>query len=122
MLRVAASVVALLSVIFSFATASAKSPILASIPKAASPALITPNGSWPTYHHDDAHTGYDPAAPAVGTVVPTPGWTQTPLDGEVYAEPLIYNGIVYAATLNNTVYALNQTDGTLIWSKNVGTP
>jgi outer membrane protein assembly factor BamB len=97
-------------------------------PAKPSPAVATPqpaapaNGSWTTYHHDDAHTGNDPAAPAVGAVAPTPGWTQTTLDGEVFAEPLIYNGIVYAATLNNTVYALNQSDGTLIWSKNVGVP
>src|SRR5450759_1947590 len=97
-------------------------------PAKPSPAVAAPqpavsaNGSWTTYHHDDAHTGNDPAAPAVGAVAPTPGWTQTTLDGEVFAEPLIYNGIVYAATLNNTVYALNQSDGTLIWSKNVGVP
>src|SRR5713226_4653247 len=122
MLRVAASVVALLSVIFSFATASAKSPVLASILKAASPSVITPNGSWTTYHHDDAHTGYDPAAPAVGTVSPTPGWTQPTLDAEVYAEPLIHNGLVYVATLNNTVYALNQTDGSIVWQMPLGTP
>jgi outer membrane protein assembly factor BamB len=55
-------------------------------------------------------------------VAPTAGWTQTVLDGEVYAETLVYNGIVYAATLNDTVYALNQADGTQIWSKNVGAP
>jgi polyvinyl alcohol dehydrogenase (cytochrome) len=84
--------------------------------------VVTPNGSWTTYHHDNAHTGNDPAAPAVGSVAPTPGWTETTLDGEVYAEPLIYNGLVYVATLNNSVYALNQTDGTQVWRINLGAP
>ena len=85
-------------------------------------AVVTPNGSWTTYHHDNGHTGYDAAAPALGPVGVTPGWTETALDGQVYAEPLVYNGVVYATTLNNTVYALNQADGTQLWMKNLGTP
>lgn len=90
------------------------------LPRAAAP--IVPNGSWTTYHRDDAHTGNDPTAPAATTVIATPGWTMPTLDGDVYAEPLIFNGVVYVATLNDTVYALNQIDGSIIWSKNVGTP
>jgi PQQ-like domain len=85
---------------------------------------IAGGGAWTTYHHDNAHTGYDPLAPAAasGAVSPTPGWTLSVLDAEVYAEPLIYNGLVYVATLNNTVYALNQSDGSVVWSKHLGTP
>jgi hypothetical protein len=80
---------------------------------------ITPNGSWPTYHHDDAHTGFDASQPtALGA---TTGWTAS-LDAAVYAEPLVYQGIVYAATLNNSVYALNQTDGSVVWSRNLRAP
>jgi hypothetical protein len=101
---------------------SAKPPQLALSRAAALPAVITPNGSWTTYHHDDGRTGYDPAAPTVGTVSPTPGWTQPTLDAEVYAEPLIYNGLVYVATLNNTVYALNQSDGSIVWQMPLGAP
>src|SRR5438309_7180628 len=86
------------------------------VPKTA----VTPNGAWTTYHHDNAHTGYDPSAPTATSAAATPGWTLATLDGEVYAETLIFNGVVYAATLNNTVYALNQTDGSVLWSKNVG--
>jgi polyvinyl alcohol dehydrogenase (cytochrome) len=81
---------------------------------------IVANGSWPTYHRDNARTGNDPTLPAVTTV--TAGWTSAVLDGQVYASPLVYGGIVYAATLNNTVYALNQTDGSLIWSTHLRTP
>src|SRR5712692_478622 len=68
-------------------------------PATAGAAAVTGGGSWTTYHHDDAHTGYDPSAPTLGTVTPTPGWSQVVLDAEVYAEPLIYNGLVYVATL-----------------------
>jgi hypothetical protein len=83
-------------------------------------AAVTTNGAWTMYHHDDGHTGYDPAAPAITSV--QAGWVSPVLDGEVFAEPLVFNGIVYAATLNDTVYALNQSDGTVLWSKNVGAP
>ncbi len=98
------------------AHAPASTTARASAPKA----VVTPNGAWTTYHHDDGHTGYDPSAPAITSV--QAGWVSPTLDGEIYAEPLVYNGIVYAATLNDTVYALNQSDGTLLWSKNVGAP
>src|SRR5260370_8103865 len=72
------------------------------------------------YHHDDAHTGTDPAAPALTAVHPSAGWTETALDEEVYAEPLIFNGLVFVATLNNTVYALDQMTGMVVWSTHVG--
>ena len=101
-------------------------PVAAATPSAAAHSryttMIVPNGSWTTYHRDDGHTGFDPSAPRVGAVTPTAGWTTPTLDESVYAEPLIYNGVVYAATLNDTVYALNQLDGSIIWSKHVGTP
>src|SRR5260370_6676301 len=85
-------------------------------------AVVTPNGAWTTYHYDNSRAGYDPTAPAIASVAPTPGWTLATLDGEVYGSTLIYQGVVYAATLHNTVYALNQIDGTVLWSKNVGAP
>jgi outer membrane protein assembly factor BamB len=94
-----------------------------------SPAVSTPappiklaaaSGSWTVYHHDDAHTGNDPTLPKVSSV--STSWVSAALDGEVYASPLVYNGIVYAATLNNTVYAFNQTTGAVVWSTNLGAP
>src|ERR1700675_471347 len=83
-------------------------------------ALAASTGAWTEYHRDDAHTGADPTLPLMSGV--TTGWTSAAMDGQVYAEPLISNGVVYAATLNNTVYAFNQATGALLWSKNVGSP
>ncbi|TMF74594.1 MAG: hypothetical protein E6I15_09755 [Chloroflexi bacterium] len=85
------------------------------------PAAITAgSGAWTVYHHDNAHTGYDSTQPAASGA--TTGWVSPTLDGSVYAEPLVFNGIVYTATLQGTVYAINQSDGTIAWSKNVGVP
>jgi hypothetical protein len=81
---------------------------------------ITPNGAWTVYHHDNAHTGFDSSRPAATTA--SVGWTSPALDETVYGSPLVYQGVVYVGTLNNTVYALNQSDGSVVWSKNLGAP
>jgi putative pyrroloquinoline-quinone binding quinoprotein len=77
-------------------------------------------GQWTKYHRDDGHTGYDPTLPPLSSV--TTGWTSGLMDQEVYASPLVFNGVVYAATLNNTVYAFSQATGATLWSKNLGAP
>jgi hypothetical protein len=89
-------------------------------PAAINAAAAASTGSWTVYHRDDAHTGNDPTLPAANGA--TAGWSSVALDGHVYAEPLIFNGVVYTATLNDTVYALRQSDGVVLWSKNVGAP
>ncbi len=40
----------------------------------------------------------------------------------MYAEPLYYNGYVFIATENNSVYALSATTGAIVWSTHLGTP
>lgn len=78
------------------------------------------SGIWTTYHRDDAHTGYDPSLSKMN--VTTAGWVSPALDAAVYAEPLIYNGMVYAATLNNSVYALDQFTGAVVWHTQTSAP
>ncbi len=75
---------------------------------------------WPVYHRDPLRTGYDPAfvAPRAPLAV---AWS-APLDGAVYAEPLVVAGNVIAATENDTVYALDPLDGAVRWRRHLGTP
>ncbi len=111
--------------VFSLNAASASGPVITAHAASAHPSApraVTGGGSWTEYHHDDAHTGYDTSAPTVGSIGPTAGWVEHALDAEVYAEPLIFNGLVYAATLNDTVYALDQSTGTIVWSTHLGSP
>lgn len=89
-------------------------------PSPSSSAAVAPNGTWTVYHHDDGHTGYDPSLPRLSSV--STGWVSGTMDAQVYASPLIDNGMVYAATLNNTVYAFNQATGATVWSVNLGAP
>jgi len=86
----------------------------------AAAAAVSSTGAWTIYHHDNARTGYDSTQPpAIGAGT---GWVSPTLDGQVYGEPLVYNGFVYVATLMNTVYSLNQSTGAVVWSKNLGAP
>jgi outer membrane protein assembly factor BamB len=75
---------------------------------------------WPTYHADGARSGVDQstgAATPFGT-----GWTSPDLGGDVYAEPLVHDGLVYVATEGNDVYALNEINGQVVWHRSAGTP
>jgi outer membrane protein assembly factor BamB len=55
-------------------------------------------------------------------VAPNFAWKSPILDGAVYAEPLVDQGMVIVVTENNSVYALSEKDGQPIWHKNLGLP
>ncbi len=81
------------------------------------PAFGSP--SWPVYNGNAQRTGNDTSEPALLPV--HHAWSR-PVDSAVYAQPLVYNGRVFTATENNTVYALDAHDGAILWSRHLGTP
>lgn len=76
-------------------------------------------GNWPTYNKDNQRTGFYPENNATGFGLL---WRSAKLDGQIYAEPLLYSGMVFVATENDSVYALNATTGEIVWRTNLGTP
>ena len=70
---------------------------------------------WTTYRHDSARSGIDPDSTAPGA--PVQAWQTPALDGQVWAEPLVYGSHVYVATENDTVYALDLSTGAVAWAK-----
>jgi polyvinyl alcohol dehydrogenase (cytochrome) len=76
--------------------------------------------SWTVYHDSPAGTGIVPAVTAVDTA--TRAWTSPTLDGQLYGEPLVFDGRVYVATENDTVYALSASNGAVAWSARLGRP
>jgi len=74
------------------------------------------------YHGDLIHNGYDPDEPTYQSLAPTLAWNSPTLNGASYGEPLVYGGLVYAVTENNSVYALSVTTGQIVWRENLGTP
>jgi hypothetical protein len=82
-----------------------------------------PETDWTTYHGNNSRSA-DASGPTEG-VQPScvrPGWKSQALDGQVYAEPLVYHGVVVVATEKDLVYGLNLTSGGTIWVARLGTP
>jgi hypothetical protein len=87
---------------------------------AGSAARLDPTSSWTVYHGNPLGTGVDPSG--VTFSPPNLAWTSPVLDGQLYGEPLEAAGRVYAATENDTIYALAANTGAILWSSHVGTP
>jgi polyvinyl alcohol dehydrogenase (cytochrome) len=75
--------------------------------------------AWITYDHDGARSATDPDSGS--PVTPAAAWGPTQLDGDVYAQPLVFGSRVYAATENDTVYALDAGSGAVVWRRSLGT-
>ncbi|MGA2472150.1 MAG: PQQ-binding-like beta-propeller repeat protein [Acidimicrobiales bacterium] len=82
------------------------------------PSTSTP--SWTVYHGDPEGSGV--AASVSSVTLSSAAWTSPALDGQLYGEPLAWNGHVFVATEDDTVYALSAATGAIEWSSHVGTP
>jgi polyvinyl alcohol dehydrogenase (cytochrome) len=78
-----------------------------------------PGTDWPTYGHDFARTGVAGTVAAAGPL--RVSWRAN-LDGAVYGQPLLVGSMVIAATENDSLYALDQATGKVVWRTHVGTP
>jgi hypothetical protein len=75
--------------------------------------------SWTVYHGDPLGSGIDTSGVTFSPA--NEAWTSPALDGQLYGEPLEATGRVFAATENDTVYALAANSGQVLWSTHVGT-
>ena len=71
------------------------------------------------YDRNTRRTGIAGGLPAVGEL--SVAWRDR-LDGAVYGQPLIIGSYVVVATENDTIYALNDATGAVVWRTHVGTP
>jgi polyvinyl alcohol dehydrogenase (cytochrome) len=84
-------------------------------------ATAVDRGNWSVYGANDLHSNVDPApVPAAGVLYEE--WTTPPLDGAVYAEPLVVDGCLIVATENDTVYAFDAFSGALRWRVHLAAP
>jgi outer membrane protein assembly factor BamB len=92
-------------------TASASTTVVTSVPS---------GSAWTTYGG-----GVDRRSNAVGAPAPaaTPArlWTSA-VDGAVYGQPLVFDGLVLVGTEADTVYAFDAGTGAMRWSVHLGTP
>jgi hypothetical protein len=83
-------------------------------------------GSELTNSGGDLRTGWYPNESAISPGLVSGGtfgrlWS-TPVQGQVYAQPLLDDGTLFVATEENDVYGLNPTTGAVQWSKSLGEP
>jgi len=83
------------------------------------PGGVTPS-TWTTFDQNGQRTGVDASGASFSPAVAA--WTSPALDGQLYGQPLVATGRVYAATQHDTVYALAADSGAVLWSTHVGTP
>jgi outer membrane protein assembly factor BamB len=93
---------------------------LTELPQQTSVPSTASNGAdWTTYHLNNQRTGYVAGTPDPQRL--SRKW-QLPLDGAVYAEPLVVGKRVIVATEGDTLYALDRASGSVQWRTHVGTP
>jgi len=110
--------------------------LLAALPAAMPAPSASDSGGILMFHGDLARTGWNAAERTLTPATARPGslrkqWA-SPVQGEIYAEPLVVPGVpvrggprtvVYIATERNLVYALDAADGRRVWGPvPLGTP
>lgn len=74
--------------------------------------------------YDNLRTGWDPnealLSPATVSAADFGQLFSTPVDGQVYAQPVVVGSTLVAATENNKVYGLNKVTGAINWTRNLG--
>lgn len=81
------------------------------------------SGDWPKFRYDLANAGYNPNETTLG-VSNVSGlqtkWTANTGD-QVYSSPAVVGGVVYDASYNGDVYALDASTGAQLWITPTGT-
>lgn len=80
-------------------------------------------GAWPvwtSYHHDGTRAGVADSSPRLDPAHAS--WTSPGLSGEIYGQPLAFNGRVFVGTEADVVYALDLTTGRVLWHTTVARP
>ena len=88
------------------------------------PLLAQPSN--PTYGGDNQRTGWYPDQPGLAPSTVAGPWFgelfRTDVTGQVYAQPLVWNGLVLVVTETNDVYGLDAETGTVRWTRRVEVP
>jgi outer membrane protein assembly factor BamB len=81
-----------------------------------------PAAAWPTFGRDFARSGVAAGVASAGGPGSLRVSWRVHLDGAVYGQPLLVGGMAIAATENDSLYALDQATGKVLWRMHVGTP
>lgn len=79
--------------------------------------VSTATAEWKTYQHDETHSGLSTASDIATSNVAslTPAWSFQTGDW-VTGTPIVSGGVVYIGSWDGHMYALRESDGSLVWS------
>jgi PQQ-like domain len=107
------------------AAVTAASPAGAAAARARHAAVTVPQDET-TASDNDLRTGWDPDEPTLTPAAVSGGSFgrvfKTPVQGQVYAQPLVVGNTLIVATEEDWVYGLNATTGAIEWSTPLGKP
>ncbi len=75
-------------------------------------------GDWPMFGYDTAHTSFVDPLVHPATISGKVFWSQK--FGPIFSSAVTGSGMLYIASTNGYLYALNQSTGAIIWKANVG--
>jgi outer membrane protein assembly factor BamB len=75
---------------------------------------------WTTYRGDALRSGVDTSS--TGSVPFASAWVSPNLGGDIWAQPLVHEGLVIVATESDEVVALSEATGQVVWQASTGTP
>jgi eukaryotic-like serine/threonine-protein kinase len=76
------------------------------------------SGDWPVFGYDPGHTGYVDALVEPHVLAGKLAWSQK--FGPIFSSAVAGLGMVYIASTDGYLYALDQTSGAIVWRVNIG--
>lgn len=99
---------------------SSQTPPVAQHNKVISAALLegSSSGDWPMFGYDPGHTGYVDALVEPHVLAGKLAWSQK--FGPIFSSAVAGLGMVYIASTDGYLYALDQTSGAIVWRASIG--
>lgn len=86
------------------------------------PSVITSSANWTAYQHDASHSGFSSGSQITTSNVSSLAQAWSFQTGDwVTGTPLVSDGVVYIGSWDGKMYALRETDGSVLWTFNAGT-
>lgn len=89
-------------------------------------AAAAPAAPIPTNAGDNGRDGWYPDEPGLSPATVQSGsfgeLFSKQLNGDIYAQPIVSNGVLLVVTETDNIYGLSPATGAQIWTKNVGSP
>jgi polyvinyl alcohol dehydrogenase (cytochrome) len=96
--------------------------VLALAAAAAAVAQAAPGSDWPTYMHDNAHSGYNPSETAItaaSVATLAPRWTVR-APAEISSQAVVANGRIFWGSWDGNEHATDPATGAEIWHTYLG--